>query len=108
MRQITIGGETFEVRGLTRGEVRDLRAAGLNLMTMTPDTVDDVMDAVFGLVFSEEDNRRVDALPNRDVGRLLGAVIAETYGSRDEEKNLSPSGGGPQTPTGGNTAGSAD
>ena len=51
MREVEINGKKFEVRGLLRGEVRALRADGINLMDLSPARADDAIDAVFDIVF---------------------------------------------------------
>lgn len=97
MREIKKGDTTFKVRGLTRGEVKQLRADGYNLANLTLDQAEEAVDAAFDLVFSENEIRIIDALPNRDAMEIWRAVLAETYGSGDEEKNLPTSGTGTQT-----------
>lgn len=97
MRQIKIGNKTFEVRGLSRGEVRQVRQAGFNLNVLTLENAEDALDFVFDIVFSKEDNLILDDLPNSFSMKVWRAVLFETYGSEEEEKNLPPSGAGTQT-----------
>ena len=60
MREVKIRDRIFNVRGLTRGEVKGLRADGFNLMHLTVDTLDDAYDRVCDLVFDTETIKLID------------------------------------------------
>ena len=94
----TDSGRKFVVRGLTRGEVRRLRSDDdIVLTNITADNAEDALDTVLKIVLSEHEFLELDDLPNRVAMDIWVAVLAETYGSRDEEKNSSRSGNGSQT-----------
>lgn len=99
MREITKSDTTFRVRGLTRGELKELRAEGYNLSALTLDIAEEAVDRTFQKVFTVEEIRILDALPNTDNMEIWRALLDETYGSKGEEKNLQPSGAGTQTPS---------
>jgi len=87
MREIEINKKSFNVRGLTRGEIKKLRKDGINLVTLTRENADEVVDKVFGLVFDAETVDVIDDMPNSAAMELWQAVLKETYGAWDEEKN---------------------
>lgn len=94
----TDSGRQFNVRGLTRGEVKRLRAEEeIDLLRITGENAEQALDRVLEMVLSEHELHELDALPNRVAMDIWTAVLAETYGSRDEEKNSSRSGSGSQT-----------
>lgn len=91
----TIGGKSFDLRPLTRGEIRQLKKDGILLHRLTMDNVDDAADAVFRIMGL--DLSAVDALAYPDFVKLWKEALAETFGSRDEEKNSPTGGAGPPT-----------
>jgi hypothetical protein len=93
-------GRQFNVRGLTRGEVRRLREDGLQLTSLNGAQAEDALDRVLEIVLSDHEFKELDDLPNIVAMDIWSAALAETYGSRDEEKNLSRSGNGSQTGNG--------
>ena len=81
-------GRQFNIRGLTRGEVKRLRAEyNIELTRITADNAEDALDRVLEMVLSEHELHELDGLPNRVAMNIWTAALAETYGSRDEEKN---------------------
>jgi len=99
MREVTFGGQTFEVRALKRREVKQLKKDGFNLNFITPEQADDCMDRVFEMVFSMAELAAVDDLDQHEAIKLWNAVLRETYGAEDEEKNSLASGNGSPTKT---------
>jgi len=87
MREITVEGRHFLVRGLTRGEVKALKTDGINLLDLSMASADDAIDAVFEIVFDEDTRRAIDGMVNSAAMSLWQAVLKETYGAGDEEKN---------------------
>lgn len=87
MREIKIGGETLSVRGLTRGELKALRADGINILNLTLDTSEDAMDRVFKIVLTEQADAGLDDRPYHESLDVWRAILVETFGSEDEEKN---------------------
>jgi len=90
-----IGGKSFDLRPLKRGEIRQLKKNGIVLHQLTIDNVDDAADAVFGILGL--DLAAIDALEYPDFLKLWKEVLAESFGSRGEEKNSSTGGDGPPT-----------
>ena len=99
MRDIQINNFTFNVRSLTRGELKELRAAGFNLAALEVANADEAVDLAFELMFSDEQISNIDALDYQDSLKIWNSILSETYGDQGEEKNLSESGPGTQTPT---------
>lgn len=88
MRTITINNKEFDIRSLSRGELKELRHRGFNILALTAENLDDGIDAVFEMMFEPEEIAAIDAMENKQAGQLWAAIIAETYGAPDEEKNL--------------------
>ncbi len=120
MREITIGNQTFEIRGLRLSEVSSakMRKLGYGRFAFRPDLgsaggerlerLAEVMDAALFAVLGKEVYEQVD-----QAGGIAGlqdawqAVMAETYGDSGAEKNFSTAGSGSPTPGGSTTAGPA-
>jgi len=99
MREIKVGNpeQSFDVRPLKRGEVKKLKADGLDINNLTPENADDCLDRVFDMIFDDRDIERIDELPNPDALTIWRAILKESFGSKEEEKNLKRSGVGEQT-----------
>lgn len=111
MREITIGGEAFAVRGLRLSEVSSakMRKLGYGRFFFAPELspgapdqqerMGEIMDAALNLVLGKQGMEKIDA-----AGGVLGlqaafkAILAETYGAPGEEKNSSGAGSGSATP----------
>jgi hypothetical protein len=118
MREIEIGAKKFTARALRLSErkAHGLDAYGYGRYYYQPPTAEggagiDMelaeagMDLVLGLVFSESELAEIDALGGMRALNLAHlAIVKETYGSGDEEKNSSPAGSGSATPGGSITA----
>ena len=89
--EISINDKTFNIRPLTRGEVKAQKKAGLSIGSLTAENADDYMDAVLNAVLGEE---LVDKLPNPEAVQLYKAIVTATYGRGDDEKNSLSSGDG--------------
>lgn len=113
MRKVTIAGKEYEIRGLKRSEIRGpLKQYGFRtMMWLIPereedgkklpdlDLVEEGQDAVLSLVLGEETVSEIDeAGGNAALKEAFVAITRETYGDKDEEKNLSIPGG--ESPTG--------
>lgn len=99
MRKITLDQQTFKVRALKFKEIEMLDDEGIDLTSIPPSKAFKTMKRVFGLVFQEDELAAIRELDFNESLALWGAVLKETYGARDEEKNLSRSGNGSQTET---------
>ena len=89
-----INGIKFEIRPLTRGEVKALRKKGYNIGNLSLENADDAADEILELVCGKEQIQEVDKLPNDQALDLFKAIIDLSYGKGDDEKNLKPSGSG--------------
>jgi hypothetical protein len=118
VREIEVNGKKFGVRGLRLSEIgkdkmkklgygRFIFAANMNPQPDGEDPPDqqdrmgEIMDAALVAVFGKETVDDIDKAGG--VGGLRTAwqaIIAETYGDRDEEKNSPPAGSGKSTPSG--------
>lgn len=86
MREVIVEGKEFSVRPLKRSEVKALKKDGLNLGKIPPEEMDLWLDRIFELVFPGMLSD-IDDLPPRAASKLFEAVMKETYGDKDEEKN---------------------
>jgi hypothetical protein len=89
-----IDGKKFEIRPLTRGEVKSLRKKGYNIGNLSLENADDAADEILEMVCGPEQIREVYALPNDKALELFKAIIDLSYGQGEDEKNLKPSGSG--------------
>ncbi|BBO92051.1 hypothetical protein [Desulfosarcina ovata] len=87
MRTVTLGSNDFDVRPLKRKEVKQLRKDGITLVNLDPAKGEEAMDRVFDMVFTPDQIAVIDELDNPDALKLWSAVLKETYGAQDEEKN---------------------
>ena len=97
MRKVKVAGKSISVRSLTRKEVKALKKKGFDIGNLQRDQVDDLLDAVFPMLLSKEEIKLIEDSPYKDCTLVWTAIVKETYGSKDEEKNLPKSGAGSQT-----------
>ena len=89
-----IDGKKFNIRPLSRGEVKALRKKGYNIGNLSIENADDAADEILEMVCGAEQIREVDALPNDKALELFKAINDLSYGKGNDEKNLKPSGSG--------------
>ncbi|MDA8139028.1 MAG: hypothetical protein M0036_10280 [Desulfobacteraceae bacterium] len=94
MRKVKLtDGQEIEIRPITRGQIRKLADQGVTaagiVSEITPENYDSVLDAVLSTQVAIE---RVEELPLPDCRELFNAIVAETWGSKEEEKNSSTPG----------------
>jgi len=87
MRELKFESHVFEVRGLKRKEVKALNKEGFNLSSLDIGNADEAMDRIFECVFSKAVIKKIDELENKNAIELWRAILKETYGAVDEEKN---------------------
>lgn len=88
MREIELSdGSKLDVYPLTRGQLKYLRSQGFDLANLRRDNAEDAMDLVMDMALGTAPVEKLDDLPNTDSMAVFTAILAETYGSRDEEKN---------------------
>lgn len=97
MRNVEVEGEKISVRGLKRKEVKALKKKGFDIGELKVEQVDDLLDLVFPMIFSKKEIELIEDSPYKNCTHLWTAIIAETYGSEEEEKNSPKSGAGSQT-----------
>lgn len=106
MREVKVMGQVFEVRGMTRGELGKMKMKGYPVTRWSID--------LSGLNNDEKAEQMFDEMLTRGCSPgmpldledltpaaervLFMAIVAETFGSEDEEKNSSKSGRPDQTP----------
>jgi len=92
-----------KVRGLTRKELRDLKEYGFYFSYYSPpilnmNLVDEGIQKVMDLCVQDPDAlKALEEQPHKKTMEVFGGIVKETYGARDEEKNLPTSGDGSQT-----------
>lgn len=87
MRELEINGQIFKARPLKRKEVKQIKADGFNMFKLEVEKADDAVDAIFDIAFTPEEIQQIDELDNADALKIFKAVLAETYGDPEEEKN---------------------
>jgi hypothetical protein len=110
MKQITINGQSFEVRGLRLSELtgKKMRALGYGRFSFKPALekaedpdarLGEIMDAALLPVLGKEGYAEVDQAGGvKGLEQAWLAILAETYGSGTEEKNSPSAGSGTATP----------
>lgn len=112
MRKVTFTradtGETrqIKIRSLKRKEIRELKDCGYNYIGCVPtiETLEATVDRALNTVLSQEDLEFLDECENKESQRCWNELLKETYGDKEEEKNLSATTSGTPTESGLNTA----
>lgn len=115
MREIVIGGQTFRVRGLRLAEIAGgLRRLGYGRFSFAPEgdlseeRISAIMDAALECVLGREGVAAVDEAGGvKGLSAAWRAILEETYGTPETEKNSAAAGSGSATPGGASTAASA-
>ena len=99
MREITIDGREICIRPLTRREIKGLKKYGFSMLGCVPkfETIDEAIDEGFSLVLAPDEIAFLDDQPAEATKSVWTAILKETYGAEDEEKNLPSTSGGTQT-----------
>jgi hypothetical protein len=99
MRTIEIEGQKFEVRSLTRGEIKELQSFGYNYITcnLKQEKADKGLDKCLEILFDKKQMQFLDTCSNSKVRNLWIEILKETYGAPDEEKNLQSTSSGSKT-----------
>lgn len=89
METVTIAGRDFEIKPLTRGQIRSLKDFGFTYFACRPslEQANDAMDAAFDLVLSDDDKAFLDDRHVKDSFAVWKAILAETYGGGEDEGN---------------------
>jgi hypothetical protein len=86
MREVTIEGKTFSVRPLKRSEMKSLKKQGFILGKMEPESMDDWLDKIMEMALPGRLDE-IDDLPPKAANMIFEAVLKESYGDKNEEKN---------------------
>ena len=84
MRTVTLSGQDFIVNPLKGKDIKALKAQGFDLMGGGY-SISEGMDAVFAT--AGFDAATTDELPFPDILALHKAIVNETFGAAEEEKN---------------------
>lgn len=109
MELVIIDGISLEIQPLTRGQIRQLRDHGFSYFVCKPslEQAHDAMDAAFDLALSDKEKALLDKLPVKESFKVWKAILAETYGGGDDEKNSNGTSAGGSIEKESNTADAA-
>jgi hypothetical protein len=105
MRTITVKNDEtgkskkIKIRALKRKEIRALGHCGYSALGCNPqiETAKDCVDMALEMVLTDDEQLFLDECENDQAVKCWRALLKETYGSKDEEKNLSATGSGTTT-----------
>jgi DNA-directed RNA polymerase subunit F len=90
MRQVKLeDNSVIEVRGLTRREVKQFKTEGIEFSSMSPDAAEKALDDVLEIVVDKKIHEKLEDMTFRYSSDVFRAVLKETFGAPDEEKNSS-------------------
>ncbi len=99
MREVKLSdGSMREVGPLTRRQMKEFKKLGIDARGFAP-TNEQFDEAFYAIVHTQFNDADVDDLTFPDIRELFYGIVAETWGSREEEKNSSRSGPSDQTST---------
>ena len=109
METVKIDGHEIDVYPLNKGQIRQLKDYGFSFFVCRPtlEQAHDAMDEAFKIALSESDQSFLDGRPVKDSMTVWKALLAETYGGGEDEKNLNGTSPGGSTESGSNTASGA-
>ena len=90
MQKIDIPGGVLEIRGLKRKELKKLRKYGYKNTSFDPPKdvdLDEAIDKILELVLTKTELDLLDDVEPRYANEAWLAIIKETYGSGEQEKN---------------------
>jgi len=90
MREVKLSdGEVIQVKPLTRGQTRELEPLGITAGGLSEGiTVENYGAKLDAVLLTQVSADRLEALTLPDCRSLFDAIVAETWGKREEEKNL--------------------
>ena len=96
MRKVETSLGALDVRSLTRAEIRAGKDLGMRYLATGLDleNFEDYRDYALGCQFTDEE---IDHMTNVEQNLVLTAILRETWGDEEEEKNSSGSGQNDQT-----------
>jgi len=99
MRTVLIGDREIEIRSLTVKEIKALKEYGFGLAVCIPtlETANDAKIKPIEMALNESDLEYLMERPVSDSTMVWKAILAETYGAPEEEKNLPGTSDGSQT-----------
>lgn len=101
-REIEIGPRTIQVRGLTRYEVKCLKDCGYSFFQCIPkkETAEEAVEKALELVLDPETVEWLETRTMKENLEVWTAILKETYGSGEEEKNSKSTSNGSATEKG--------
>ena len=101
MRTVMVEKREFEIRALTRGEIKGLKDLGYSYFGCVPsmENAIDAQDKCLETQLSDQDMKFLDSCPAKAGTKLWTEILKETYGSPDEEKNSQSTSDGSKTGT---------
>lgn len=82
-----VDGISFDIRGLKRKELRELKQKGFDLDGLDPKKAEAAMDEVFSLILTPDRIEQIENMENKYAMAVWRACLKETYSAPDEEKN---------------------
>jgi hypothetical protein len=109
METVVIDSHKIDVYPLKKEQIRELEDYGFSFFFCRPplENAHGAMDAAFELALSESDRDFLEGRPVKDSITVWKALLAETYGGGEDEKNLNGTSPGGSTENESNTAGAA-
>ena len=98
-RTITIEGIKFDIRALTRGEIKKLKEYGYSYFGCVPsmDNAIDAQDKCLETQLDKEQMMLLDDCSAKSGTKIWTEILKETYGAADEEKNSQSTSSGTRT-----------
>ena len=93
-RQVDVAGKRYTVKSLTWGDVDRLEGEGFNIMNPGLD-MHKVVKTVLGKQLNPQEMQALDSVPHNDVMKVYWAIVKETNGFGEEEKNSTTEPNGP-------------
>ncbi len=89
MRTIKVEGRKFDIRALTRGEIKKLKDFGYSYFGCVPtmENAIDAQDRCLETQLGDQDMEFLDSCPAKAGTEIWTEILKETYGASDEEKN---------------------
>ncbi len=99
MRTVTVEGFEFEIRAMTRGEIKHLKDYGYSYFGCVPsmDNAIEAQDKCLEMQLDKEQMKLLDDCSAKSGTQIWTEILKETYGAADEEKNSQSTSSGTRT-----------
>ena len=100
-REVEIGPRTIKVRPLTKYEVKCLKDCGYSFFQCIPrkETAEEAVEKALELVLDKDTVEWLETRSMKENLEVWTAILKETYGSGEEEKNSESTSNGSATET---------